>query len=262
MKWLPTALLIAIAPVSIVHSGTFLDDFHDRNLDGWHVWYPLGFPVPLAFKNDYLVINTTVEEDELPEGTEFIKQLGLELRLDNSEDWNSYTLTCRIRFAKAAENALGLFSVGVRRSMGHFNVMAEQRMLIILRNQHIQVDTIPPDAKSDPETGELEGTIHRQTLRPRHLRRPLKLNRWIPIKIVAEEQYFEFHVDDNFVTQYEDETAVPGTVMFLIGFGSVVHLDDVMITGPEIPNIGSPRSVNPEARLATTWGEIKNLPKK
>ena len=34
MKWLPTALLIAIAPVSIVHSGTFLDDFHDRNLEG------------------------------------------------------------------------------------------------------------------------------------------------------------------------------------------------------------------------------------
>ena len=262
MKWLPIALLVAMSPLSVAHSGTFLDDFHDRNLDGWHVWYPLGFPIPLAFKNDYLVINTTVEEDELPAGLEFIKQLGLELRLDNSEDWISYTLTCRVRFAKAAEDELGLYVIGVRRRMGHFDVMAEQMMLIILRNQHIQVDTIPPDAKSDPETGNIQGKIHRQTLRPRHLKRPIKLNRWIPIKIVAEERYFEFHFDDNFVTQYEDESAVPGTVMFLIGSGLVFHLDDVMITGPEIPDIGSPRSVSPEARLATTWGEIKDLSRK
>ena len=259
MKRLLIALLIAISPIEGANSGTFLDDFHDRNLDGWHVWYWLGAPIPLAFQNNYLVIDTTVEEGELPVGLEFAKQLGLELRLDNSEDWISYTLTCRVRFARAAEDALGAFRVGVRRSMGHFEVMAEQTMLIILRNQHIQVDTIPPDAKSDPDKVEIEGTIHRQTLREKRLRRPIKLNRWHPIKIVAEEEYFEFHFDDNFVTQYEDESAVPGTVMFLIGPGLVVHLDDVVVTGPEIPDIGSPLSVNPEALLATTWGKIKGL---
>ena len=59
-----------------------------------------------------------------------------------------------------------------------------------------------------------------------------------------------------------NETAVPGTVVFLVGVGMIVYLDDVMITGPEIPNIGSPQSVYPVARLATTWGEIKNLPMK
>ncbi len=131
-------------------------------------------------------------------------------------------------------------------------------MLILPVHQHIQVDTIPPDAQQhDPEKG-IEGMIHRQTLRAKHLRRPIKLDRWLLIKIVAEENYFEFHFDDNFVTQYEDETAVPGTVSFQVSSGLVVHLDDVAITGPEIPNIGGPHSVNPEARLGTTWGEIKN----
>ena len=261
MKWLPIAVLIAISPVSVANSGTFLDDFHDRNLDGWHVWYALGFPIPIAFKDNYLVIDTTVEEGELPVGLEFTKFLGLELRLDNSEDWNSYTLTCRVRISKVAEELSGIFVVGVRRSMGQFDIPAEQEMLIIPVRQHVQVHTIPPDAKLGPENG-LEGMIHRQTLRERHLRRPIKLNRWLPIKIVAEEDNFEFHFDENFVTQYEDESAVPGTVGFQVGSGMVVHLDDVVVTGPEIPDIGSPLSVNSVGRLATTWGKIKNSPRR
>ena len=137
MKWLTIALLLAILPASVAHSGTFLDDFHDRNLDGWHVMYPLGFPIPIAFKDNYLVIDTTVEEGELPVGLEFTKFLGLELRLDNSEDWISYTLTCRVRIVEVAEEASGIFSVGVRRSLGHFDVPAEQEMLILPVDQRI-----------------------------------------------------------------------------------------------------------------------------
>ena len=257
MKWLLVALLIVMPPLSVAHSGTFLDDFHDRNLDGWHVWYAHGIPIPIAFKDNYLVIDTTVEEGELPPGLEFTNLLELELRLDNSETWNSYTLTCRVRIARVAEESSGILVVGVRRSIGHFGEMAEQIMLILPVRQHIQVDTVPPDAQRDPEEG-LVGMIHRKTFRERHLRRPIKLNRWLPIKIVAEETNFEFHFDDNFVAQYEDENAGPGTVRFQVASGMVVHLDDVVVTGPEIPNIGSPLSVNPEARLATTWGKIKH----
>ena len=104
--------------------------------------------------------------------------------------------------------------------------------------------------------------ILRETFDHDNLRRPIKLGRWLPIRIVAQGNNFEFHFDDNFVTQYEDEDAVPGTVGFQISSRMVVHLDDVVITGPEIPNIGSPLSVNPEVRLATTWGEIKGSPRR
>ena len=104
--------------------------------------------------------------------------------------------------------------------------------------------------------------ILRETFDHDNLRRQIKLGRWLPIRIVAQENNFEFHFDGNFVTQYEDENAVPGTVGFQIDSGMVVHLDDVVITGPDIPNIGSPLSVNPEARLATTWGDMKSSVRK
>ena len=257
MKWLLIALLIAVSPVITAYSGTFLDDFHDRNLDGWDVSiHRPGIASPVAFKDGYLVIDTTIEKKELPEG--FLKVVFLELRTGNAEDWNSYTLTCRIRFAQAPQAEGGLFSIRVRLGKGHFGVSALQQMLVSPVHQHIQVDTIPPDAQQrDPEKG-VKGRIVRETFGVNNLRRPIKLHRWLPIEIVAEENFFEFHFDDNFVVQYEDETAVPGTVAFQVGSGMVVHLDDVIITGPEIPNIGSPQSVNPEAHLTTTWGEIKN----
>ena len=260
MRWFLIVLLIATLHVASAHSGTFLDDFHDRNLDGWNLSiHPPGIGLPVAFKDGYLVIDTRIEKNELPEG--FFKLVSLELTTGNAEDWNSYTLSCRVRFAEVVEEASGIFSVGVRRSVGQFDVVAQQAMLISPVDQHVQVDTIPPDARRDLEK-RLKGEILRETFDHEHLRRPIKLGRWLPIKIVAEEKHFEFHFDDNFVTQYEDETAVPGTVQFQVDSGMLVHLDDVMITGPDIPNLGHPQSVHPAANLATTWGEIKNLPRK
>ena len=134
----------------------------------------------------------------LPEGV--FKVVSLEFRTGNAEDWNSYTLTCQIRFAQEPQEEGGIFSIGVRLGKGHFDVPAEQQMLILPVHQHIQVDTIPPDAQQhDPEKG-IKGMIHHQALRAKHLRRPIILDRWLLIKIVAEENYFEFHFDDNFET--------------------------------------------------------------
>ena len=256
MKRLLMALLIAMVPLSAAHSGTFLDDFHDRNLDGWHLSIsPPGIDLPVSFKDGYLVIDTTIEKNELPEG-EF-KFVSLELSTGNAEDWNAYTLTCRIRFGGAPQEEDGLFGIGVRRGKGQFDVVAEQRLLISPADHHVQISTTPPDAKRDAALG-LEGRIVREIFGLRELRRPIKLNRWLPIQIVAEEDYFEFHFDDNFVSQYQDEKAIPGTVQFQADSGMLVHLDDVTITGPDVPNIGSPQSVNSEAHLATTWGMLKN----
>ena len=77
---------------------------------------------------------------------------------------------------------------------------------------------------------------------------------------MADRDYLEFHFDDRLVTEYEDETALPGTVEFSAADGMLVHVDDVVITGPRIPNIGGPRDVALKSHLATTWGEIKNSP--
>ena len=265
-RLLPVWLIIVsitMSYVQVIDAGTFTDDFSDGNLDGWHIFrFPVapGFPDIVKIKNEHLVVDTTIGKMEHP-GALF-KQFYMELRLGDPETWDSYTLTFRTRFVEAQEEVPAAFSIFVRSSTGWFDEMASQQMLILPVLQHVQVCTTPPNAKGDPETGEIEGMVHRQTFNHRHLRRPIRLDRWLPIEIVAKKSSFEFHFDDNLVSQYEDETAVPGTVGFGVASGMIVYLDDVVITGPGIPNIGSPQSVNPEVNLVTTWGAIKNLSRK
>ena len=266
MRWLVVALLIAVSPVVAAHSGTYIDDFSDGNLDGWNVLIipPLSREEAesvVKLKDGHLIIDTIAKRVELPAGFDFIEFVRMELRLGNVEAWNSYTLTCLVRFDSAPREGPGMLVVGVRRSEGHFGVMAQQQILILPGRKHIQVETVEPHAEHDPVFG-LEGVIHHQALQPRNFRRPIQLEQWLSIKIVAEESRFEFHLDDNLVAQYEDENAEPGTVMFYVGFMMVVRLDDIMITGPGIPNNDGPQSVGLKTHLATTWGEIKRSPQR
>lgn len=254
MKRLLIALLVVVLPVITAYSGTFVDDFSDGNLEGWNVLTaPPVHDDFVRLEGGHLVLDTAHKENDPPLFK--FRDIFLELRTGNAENWDSYTLTCRIRFKEfpPEEEEGRLLYVAVRA-----DGVAQQRMLILPVIQTIQVITIPPDAqKIDPETGKVPRHIHRGTLIHKDLRRPIRLNRWLRIKIVAERHSFEFHFDDNLVAQYEDETAVPGTVRINVRSEMLIHLDDVVITGPGIPNIGGASSVNPEAHLATTWGKIK-----
>ena len=260
MKWLLVALLIVISPLSVAYSGTFIDDFSDGNLEGWDVFAAPPPPGPdfVRFEGGHLVLDTTVKKNDPP--LLKFRVVTLELRTGNAENWDSYTLTCRIRFKEIPpeEERGRIFTVTVR-----IGEVAGQTMLILPVIQTIQVNTIPPDAqKIDPELGRVPPHIVRGTLKQKHLKRPIRLNRWLRIKIVAERHSFEFHFDDNLVAQYEDATAVPGTVRFNVDREMLVNLDDVVVSGPGIPNIGVPHNVSPVAHLAATWGEIKGLPQR
>ena len=257
MRWLLIVLLTAASSVSTVYSGTFVDDFSDGDLDGWDIF---GFPRKLArddvvwIEDEHLVLDTRIKEKELPDIA--LKVVSLELQTGDEENWDSYTLTLRVRFKLVQrEGDRSSFNVSVRRQWHNDGEVDFQSMSIFPGIQGVDVATNSPD---DPK-GQARNRKKLQLVDPG---RRIKLNRWIPIKIVAEKDLFEFNFGDNLLVQYEDETSVPGTVGFSLGHGLLVHLDDVKITGPEIPNIGNPQSVNPEARLATTWGEIKNSPRK
>ena len=61
MRLLLIAVLLAALPVLAAYSGTFLDDFSDGNLDGWHVRIAPPPPFPdtniLKFEDGHLVID-------------------------------------------------------------------------------------------------------------------------------------------------------------------------------------------------------------
>lgn len=258
VRWLPIALLMAVSPVVAVYSGTFLDDFSDGNLDGWEIWQVAPPPVvELArLEGGHLVLDTTHGKNDRDDIR--FKFVSLELNAGNAAGWDSYTLTCRIRFAEVrGGRGSGFFNICVRSSPGQFDLVAEQVMQILLVPHSIDVTTVPPDAKRNPKTKVPDGEIHRPVLLPADFP-AIKLNRWLPIRIVAEKDAFEFYIDDNLVAQYLDETAAPGTVRFEVLSEMLVHIDDLKITGPDIPNVRGAQSIYPDGHLTTTWGKIKN----
>ncbi len=264
MKWLSIALLMSILPVMAAYSGTFVDDFNDGNLDGWHILIMPGPPFPvedvLRFEEGYLVIDPVFGGQR--------HSVNLELRMGNTEEWDSYTLTYRLRF-KGVPEPPAIFGFDVRRSEGDkFRIGNEtfplnnfQQMSIFVHHpQEIQVTSSRPDERPFDEGLDVPPLVDtsRAALRLKPLGRPIKLNRWIPVKVVANKHLFKFYFNGYLIAQYEDEKAGPGTVRFWTSGAMIVHLDDIKIWGPRIPNIGGPHGVAPEARLATTWGELKN----
>lgn len=257
------ALLLLVLPVIAAHAGVFREDFSNGNLDQWHIetapgppWHPVSDF--LSFENGYLVINTVRNGQK--------HSVILKLNTGNSERWDSYTLTCRIRFkSKVALEPPSIFTIEVRysdrrvqRNLIESILLPNSQVMWIYydRRQEINVWTLQPDPAGLPNVA----SIPRAEFQLERLERPI-WDRWIPIKIVAKEDSFEFYFDDQFVTQYSDVKAGPGAVRFWSQSHLTVHLDDIAITGPQIPNIG-PRSVDPELHLATTWGEIKNSPRR
>ena len=252
-------LLIAISPV-VAYAGTFSDDFNDGILDGWEprLFIPggprPGARIPVKIQNGYVVMDAREKPNDnliLPG----FKLVFLKLRAGNARNWNAYTFTCRVRIAEVWEEppaAFGhaAFGITVREGRGRFNVVAYQTMLIDPLDQEGQVFTYPPDVK--PVGGKPVGgvTIHRGNFKV-----PIKLKRWYPIKIVANAGNFSFYFNNKLLIEYEDKTAVPGTVSFRTDFGMVAHIDDVVITGPKVPDLAN--SVTPKGHLTTLWGEIK-----
>ena len=270
MRQLLVAVLLAVSPVIVAYSGTFRDDFSDGNLEGWHTGRgpapPLPSPHRLKIENGYLVMDSFMAE---PRPT----IVSLELRPGKEkkwERWDSYTLTCRVRFTVIPQvGPPGTFYIEVRRSEGDkvqkgccnfFTLVNFQFMGIHLRTQRITIGTFQPHERALDEDVNIPMVYHiREELSREDLGRPpIELNRWIPIEIVAEKDLFEFHFDDHLVARYRDEKAGPGTVRFRTHSPMLAHLDDVSVSGPRIPNIGGPHGVAPEARLATTWGKIKD----
>lgn len=261
MRWLQIALLIAALPIVAAYSGTFRDDFSDGNADGWIVSaFPPGFPNFIRFENGYLVMDTIVEENGLRDDPQ--RHVALQLSTGNAEEWDSYSLTCRIRFVDVQEvRPPESFAINVRKGKGRRGLEAQQNMQIHPLEQFIHVTTYPPDAKRNPENHNWEGLIRRHVLVP-ELFLPIRLNRWLSVEIVAKKKSFEFYLADELVADYVDESAVPGTVEFATSSRMLVHLDNVTITGPNVPNSAGASVVNLATHLTTTWGEIKSSPRR
>ena len=242
-------MLIALLPVCAANSGTFLDDFNGDNLDEWHIQLAPGPPFPnlVWLEGGHLVIDTITERGAAI----------LTWRRGFEEDWDTYTVTCRVRFmdvppGRQAES----FRIAVRKATVQegdwiFPLFNQQVIWFYPRRNEITVSTFHPPPGDLINDNEPVHPLIRASLDLEPLGQPIKLNRWFTTKIVAKKSSFEFYFRDDLISRYEDTQAGPGTVDFVALGGVLVHVDDVKISGPEIPNIRN-------SILATTRGEIKD----
>jgi len=85
---------------------------------------------------------------------------------------------------------------------------------------------------------------------------PSEANRWYRLKINVEKDLITGFVDDVKVYELRDGTFTSGLVGIAVN-GVKATFDDLMVTGPNIPDGGPGHSVNPSRSSVTTWANIK-----
>ena len=83
------------------------------------------------------------------------------------------------------------------------------------------------------------------------------IGEWYRLRIDVVGDEISFYIDDDLQHQRNDKLHSSGGVN-MYAYNAIVEFDNVVITGDDIPD-GDPSgyAVEPEARLATTWGAIK-----
>ena len=83
-----------------------------------------------------------------------------------------------------------------------------------------------------------------------------ELGRWYTMRIVADGNRYEMFIDKEHICDVR--TDLPDKGAAAVGArNSKVHFDNVAVTGDDIPDKDLGLSVEPKAKLTTTWATIK-----
>jgi len=225
-----TGLIVYCMVTSSAFAGTWKDDFEDGDFDGWEVFNPGPGEI------------WDVENGELSgqyatgNGTYSVVQLEVE----NAALWEDYSVVCK---AKLVENfANGWFGIFFRVTggSGHgFYVNVGKKKVLGRTAAWVKLSDVP-----------LPFDVLEDT--------------WYELKMIAEGDHFEFYINNELTGAFDDGSRPSGTV-WLIVRNAHVHFDDVVITGPEIPDGGpgfveTPQpdfAVTPQSKIVTMWGSVK-----
>jgi hypothetical protein len=214
-------------------AGTWMDDFEDGDFDGWEVYNPEPEEI------------WRVEDGECsgqwansPAGW----WSGIELMLESAASWRDYSIVCK---AKLVEKLGGDPSFCIA-----FRVLPTWEG----DSQNDYQAHVRPDAKKATFY-----EVERNKLRKiSEVPLPFDISKdtWYELKVIAEGEHFEFYISDELIGSFDDDSRPSGTV--ILGVASAkVHFDDVVITGPEIPDGGPGFAVTYQSKLAAIWGSIK-----
>jgi hypothetical protein len=223
-------LVFALVFVASAWAGTFKDDFQDGDLEGWEQFWPKGAMLWEVIDGELACSRVTDHSAEIITG---------------DVSWTDYTIECDVKLVE--DHGAGDFALIVRVSSGN----AGYGFLV--------GDWVGESAAYTQKWPDLSMKV----IQPLE---PLELGVWHHLKLEVEDNEFTYWINDEMAIEYDDDLYRSGK----LGFGVAnytVRCDNVVITGPDVPNIvpdtwpnedvGPGRSVKPGGRLITTWASIK-----
>lgn len=215
-------VIIVCFLLSSAYAGTWCDDFEDGDIDGWK---PFGG-------------TWEVENGEL-----VFKGGGFSQLYVGEENWSNYTMQADIMVKKLLAGAKG-YQVGIaaRYCRPQPRGWYEHIFLWIEGNTHVLTNFTNAQGTDDPK-----------------LIMPFNLEeeRWYKFKIKAEKEHIETYLDDKLMAKFDDVRADSGTAA-LSANGVVAHFDNIIITGPQIPdNGGANFTVDSKGKIAAIWANLK-----
>ena len=220
------SVCLLLQAVSLASAGTWRDDFEDNDSREWDI-----------FNIDRQVEKWWINDGEAV-GEIFLPGF-MSLWLTGELTWRHYSLSCR---AKLVEDKDEPPSIGLTL---HDRGEADTRYLFfidylfntvrIVKAEHDAWATVVYPFEAEIDTWyELTATVY-------------------------ENGLLEFQVDDEVFITIDDDPLRGGQAGLVVS-DAQARFDDVEITGTNINNggPGKARPVDPQAKLSTTWGDLKN----
>ena len=222
--------------VGASHAGTLRDDFSDGNSDGWRIAKLLGQGTTWTVEDERLVAKSVGACAWWPNAL-----------LIGGDTWRDYSIEVRIMVVEAFPIACQGAGVG---GLVH---AADVGAISLSGLSCFGASRDPFLNRTLCYTQPLEGDFQLDDDRTF----AVEPNRWYTMRIVAGAKDYRMFGDDVLICETERQVPDRGAAGLTVR-NAEVHFDDVVITGPNVPDVGL-LSVNSTDKAAATWAQIKRL---
>ena len=227
VKFMIIELMLFLLAVS-AWTGTLRDNFDDGDFSGWQVFQKGDLSATWSVKNGELVCTS---QDAC--GWSSTLMIG-------DESWRDYELQCRFFISQAFPANCRTSSAGIG---VHFDVTTgtDAIALAMLFGNIWEATCQGVALDNDDAVQQLVG--------------PVEQGQWYDMRIVALGNRYKLYMDNKKICEFRARPDQGGVILFAAN--SEVHFDNVVITGDDIPDKNLGLSVEPKAKLATTWATLK-----
>ena len=217
-------------------AGAWKDNFEDGDFKGWTVGNYHGGDSVWKVESEKLI----AERKDLWASS---------VVLDESIGWKDYDMEFEVMIEQALNPQYTFVIIGVRVSNNSTNTNSIGPALAYNWGAGNRAIVYGRGVKGDKE-----GDLVLFGEQPY----PVQIKQWYRLKLSAIGNHFRLYIDDVLQREFSFDGYESGGVSMGAG-GCIAHFDNVVISGPDIPNGGPGLSpVQSKSKLTTTWGRVRS----